>query len=497
LAEWNQGAGQAGTQPPAHCRLQGVIDRRVGRDGVVYGIGFELRLPADWTRRLYFQGGMGTDGVVFSAIGSFAGGTALAAGFAVVSTDAGHSGGGPEFGLDPQARLDYGYNAIDQVTRLAKAILVRTYGRAPEHSYLVGCSGGGRQGFMAAQRFPDFFDGIVAGAPAFNLPRATIAGAWNTQAVAAIATTVDATGKPYLPATFSDPDLRLLADAVLRECDANDGLADGIVDDLPGCRFQPGVLLCAEAKASTCLTAQQISALEAIFGGARNSGGEPLYTGFPYDGGIGDPGPLGSLRAWTLGSPSVPVNSSLDGTLVASILAFVSITPPVATTDLLGFLLDFDFDRDAPKIFATAGEYDQSSVEFMGATSTDLAAFRRRGGKLIVYHGASDGVFSANDTIRWYEELDAANAGRAADFARLFVVPGMGHCAGGPATDGFDAVAAIVDWVEDGISPDRIVARASPSSPFPGRTRPLCPYPLQTRYRGEGSIEAAESFTCR
>jgi feruloyl esterase len=440
---------------------------------------------------------MGTDGVIFPAVGTFGGRTALTAGFAVVSTDAGHSGGDAEFGVDPQARLDYGYNAVDQVTRQAKAILLRAYGRKPEHSYLVGCSGGGRQGFMAAQRFPDSFDGIVAGSPAFDLARVTVASAWNTQAVARIATTVDADGKPYLPATFSDADLALLVDAVLRECDANDGLADGIVGDLPGCHFAPAVLECAQAKDPTCLTAEQISALDEIFGGARNSRGEPLYSDFPYDAGIGDSSPLGSLRAWTLGSSRVPVNNSLNIGLVAGILAFISVTPPVETQDPLGFLLDFDFDEDAPKIFATSGEYEQSSVEFLNATSTDLSAFRQRGGKLIAYHGASDGVFSANDTIRWFERLDTAESGRAAEFARLFVVPGMGHCAGGPATDGFDAVTAIVDWVERGVAPDEIVATANPGSPFPGRTRPLCPYPQQARYRGEGSVEVADNFTCR
>src|SRR5262249_39636301 len=189
------------------------------------------------------------------------------------------------------ARLDYGYNAVDQVTRQAKAILLRAYGREPEHSYLIGCSGGGRQGFLAAQRFPDFFDGIVAGSPAFDLARVTVASARNTQAVARSATTFDPDGKPYLPATFSDADLALLVDAVLRACDANDGLADGIVDDLPGCRFDPAVLECAQAKDPTCLTAGQISALEKIFGGARNSSGEPLYSDFPYDAGLADPSP--------------------------------------------------------------------------------------------------------------------------------------------------------------------------------------------------------------
>jgi feruloyl esterase len=498
LAEWHDdgAVGAAGRPLPAHCRVHGMIDRRTGRDGAEYGIGFELRLPAAWSRRFYFQGGSGTDGLVIAAFGTFPGGSALALGFAVVSTDAGHRGG-PEFGHDAEARRDYGYDAIEQVTTVSRSLMVRVYGSEPERSYLVGCSNGGRQGFVAMERFPDLFDGIVAGAPGFNLPRAALGEAWNTQAVAEIATTVDPNGKPYLPATFSDADLALLAASILDECDANDGLADGIVDDLPGCRFRPDTLTCPGAKEPTCLSAAQVAALEKIFGGARNSQGEALYSDFPYDGGVGDPSPIGSLRGWTLGSPQIPVNTALNASLGAGALAFLFVTPPADTADVLQFVLDFDFDRDAPKIFATAGEFTESAVEYMTATSTDLGPFRERGGKLLVFHGASDGVFSVNDTIRWYEGVDAAEGGRAEEFARLFVVPGMGHCAGGPATDRFDTFTAIVDWVERGIAPDQLVASASETSPFPGRTRPLCPYPLRTRYRGEGSIESAASFECR
>jgi Tannase and feruloyl esterase len=499
LAEWyeDEQIGAAGQPLPAHCRIQGEIDRRIGKGGVEYGIGFELRLPAEWSGRFYFQGGYGTDGGVAPAFGAVLGGSALGLGFAVVSTDAGHRGGGPEFGLDPEARRDYGYDAIEQVTRLSRDLFARVYAREPEHSYFVGCSNGGRQGFVAMQRFPELFDGIIAGSPGFNLPRAALGEAWNTQAVAAIAKTTDATGKPYLPATFSDDDLALLAAAILRACDAADGLADGIIDDLPACRFDPEALRCLRAKDASCLDAGQVGALAKIFGGARDSRGEALYSDFPWDAGVGDPSPIGSLRGWTLGSPRIPFNSALNTTLGAGALAFIFVTPPVPTEDPLQFVLDFDFDRDAPKILATAGDYEESAVEFMTATSTDLSAFRRHGGKLIVYHGASDGVFSVNDTIRWYEGVREASGRRAADFARLFVVPGMGHCAGGPATDSFDAFTAIVDWVERGVPPDELVATAAAASPFPGRTRPLCPYPLQSRYRGQGSIESASSFVCR
>jgi hypothetical protein len=498
-AEWiADGAAQALGKPlPAHCLLRGVLEPRIGDRGVAYGIGFELRLPAAWNGRFFFQGGSGSDGFVATAFGVTGGRSALGLGFAVVTTDSGHEGSDQEFGFDPQARVDYGYRALDVVTKHAKGVIADAYGRAPDRSYLVGCSNGGRQGFIATQRFADQYDGVLAGAPAFDVARASVAAAWNTQAVAAIATISDATGHPYLPATFSDADLDLLEAGILARCDANDGLADGIVDDLPDCDFDPGLLACAGAKTASCLDAAQVGALRKIFGGARSSRGEALYSDFFYDGGVGDPSPIGSLRGWSLGSTRVPVNNSSNVTLVAGLLSRVFMTPPRDDVDLVGFMLDFDFDRDAPQIFATSGAYAESGSELVSATSTDLSAFRERGGKLIAYHGASDGVFSVKRTMRWFEDLDASSDGGAAGFARLFVVPGMGHCAGGPATDGFDAFSALVDWVENDVAPDRLVATASAASPFPGRTRPLCPYPRQTRYRGTGDIETAASFDCR
>jgi hypothetical protein len=495
-AEWSE-RGPAGRPLPAHCHLQGEVDRRVGRDGASYAIGFRLRLPAQWSRCFYFEGGYGSDGVISSAVGSISGGDPLARGCAVAATDAGHTGDGVEFGLDPQARADYGYRAVERVARLAKAILARTYGGEPERSYLLGCSNGGRQGFVAAQRYPDLFDGIVAGAPAFDAPRAALAAVWNSRAAAAIATERDARGRPLLGSAFSDDDLSLLAEAVRRECDARDGLADGIVDDVVGCAFDPDLVQCAVEKTSTCLDAAQVGALRAIFGGARDARGERLYAPFPWDAGIGDPSPIGSLRGWTLGPASGSANGGLDVTLVAPMLAYLFLAPPVTISDPLDFALGFDLDRDAHRIFESSTDYPESAMDYVAATSPDLSRFRRRGGKMIVYHGASDGVFSILDTVGWYEAVGAASGGDAADFARLFVVPGMGHCSGGPATDRFDAFEAIAAWVEDGVAPERLVATASASSPFPGRTRPLCPYPSQARWRGEGSVESAESFDCR
>ncbi|HEU4386812.1 MAG TPA: tannase/feruloyl esterase family alpha/beta hydrolase, partial [Blastocatellia bacterium] len=249
----------ASTSPlaPAHCEVIGKINERIGVDGKPYAIGFHLRLPVDWNGRFFFQGGGGLDGNIGNALGAVGIGqtdNAVSRGYAVVSTDAGHTAeavpalGGALFGIDQQARVDFGYNALELVTQSAKRIVELHYGRDPRYSYFIGCSNGGRQGMVAAQRFPRLFDGIVAGNPGFNLPKAAVAEAWDSQAFAGAATQVDIDGQPYLPTTFSFGDLSLLAGAILMRCDGLDGLADGIIDNLPACRFDPAELQCAEAK---------------------------------------------------------------------------------------------------------------------------------------------------------------------------------------------------------------------------------------------------------
>jgi feruloyl esterase len=501
---------------PAHCEVIGRINPRTGIDGKPYSIGFRLRMPQDWNGRFYFQGGGGTDGSLPNSLGN---GSptgeplVLPLGYAVISTDGGHdntvnndpnAGGTAAFGLDPQARVDYGYNALDKVTVFGKAIVTRHYGQAPRYSYFDGCSNGGRQGMVASQRFPDYFDGIVAGAPGFNLPRAAVAEAWNEQALAPLATRTDANGQPYLPDTFSDADLQLVRSATLAACDGLDGLEDGIVDNNRACRRGRVVRAlreaqCAGAKAEGCLSEGQIEALERIHAGPRNSQGERLYATRPWDAGITAPS---ALRAWLLGTPAQPgqplANNAISVTRSGGALSLIFVTPPEPrpVDQLPAYVFGFDFDRDAPKIYARSGVYTESSMEFMTANSPDRTAFRQRGGKMILWHGLSDGVFSANDTIRWYDALDRRERGGAAEFARLFLVPGLGHCSGGPATGAFSPFSALVDWVERGIAPASIVATASPGAPWPGRTRPLCAYPTQARYTGNGSTEDAASFVC-
>ena len=499
LAQWNLATATVA----AHCEVVGEINARVGVDGMPYAIRFHLRLPQIWNERFYFQGGGGTDGNIGNALG----GTALATGFSVVSTNAGHdnainndpnAGGSAAFGIDPQARSDYGYNAIGVVTPAAKALIEHYYGQPPDCSYFVGCSNGGRQGMVASQRFPHYFDGIIAGDPGFNLPQAGVAEAYDSQAFADVARELgafDPSGQPLLTGTFSNADLALVADGVLASCDGLDGLEDGMVNNFPRCRFNPRTLQCPGAKEAGCLSAALVKALRKVFSGAQNSRGQSLYADWPWDSGIRDFG----WRIWKIGVPNTPVNTAINLTLGGAAVPLVFMNPPdvVPTSGLVEYMLNFDFDRDAPRIFRRhAGIYRESPMQFMSANDVNLSNFKQSGGKMILYHGVSDPVFSINDTIDWYEKVNRRHDGKASRFVRLFAVPGMAHCGGGPATSQFDAFGALTDWVERGIAPGQILATAPATTPWPGRTRPLCPYPTQPRYRGEGGIEDAANFEC-
>lgn len=483
------GEARARSALPAHCLVEGTINPRAGAGGQEFGVGFQLRVPDGWNGRFLFQGGGGLDGVLGEAVGAVpvAGALsppALVRGYAVASTDSGHRGrdnGDASFGLDQQARLDFAYAAIGEVSREARALVAARHGRAPERAYFMGCSNGGRSAMMAAQRFPTQFDGIVAGAPAFRLTRAAVAQIWDLQAFLRAAPR-DAEGRPVLAAALSDGDLRLVADAVLRACDATDGLADGSIEAMAACRFDPAVLRCAgDEKTDACLSAPQVEALGRVFGGAREGNGRALYAPWPWDAGIAAPG----WRAWKLGtSPNGAAPNARNATLGPPALGLVFTTPPEPGLDPLRF----DFDRDPPRTAQMAAINDP--------TGTMLSGFAARGGRMLVFHGNSDPVFSTHDLTAHWRDLARDNGGPEAlgGWARLFLVPGMGHCGGGPALDDFDPLAAIEAWVERGEAPDRLLARGNA---FPNRGRPLCPYPLEARHDGRGDPQRADSFACR
>ena len=462
------GAGGAGAAVlPAHCRIEGVIERRTGVGGVEYGIKFALALPDDWNGRFLFQGGGGLNGTVRAPVGAQAAGgePALARGFAVVSTDSGHEGAGFDgsFFADQEATLNFLYAAIGKVTPVAKQLVAARYGRQADHSYFVGCSTGGREGMIMSQRYPTFFDGVVAGAPAMRTGYSNLGMRWVSVSLAQAAAE-DERGERIPGTALSSGDRSLIVDALLEQCDALDGVADGMIFDVAGCGFDPRELTCPAAKTDQCLTGDQVAAVARAMSGAKASNGRQVYSRYLYDAGIGASGP-GTLPGVLSGAAS-PV----DGP-----------TPPTAQ----------DVDAEA------AAAANEPSALGNSHTWTNLSTFSSNGGKLLFYHGNSDPWFSAVDTLEYYERLAHASGGldAARDFSRLFLVPGMGHCAGGGAAlDRFDLLSAVVEWVEHGVAPDAVLATGNA---FPGRSRPLCAYPQHAHYTGAGDTEDAANFECR
>lgn len=445
---------------PSHCRVDGTIDPRTGVDGKPYGIGFAIALPDNWNGGFLFQGGGGLNGSVVNPLGAQAAGDrpALARGFAVVTTDSGHKGAvfDGSFMKDQQAGLDFAYVAVGRVTQVAKRIVAAYYGQPARHSYFDGCSTGGREAMLATQRYPLEFDGVIAGDPAMRTGYSNLADTWVTVALNEIAPK-DEAGKPVAGKALSESDRKLVVDSVLAQCDAADGLKDGMIFNFRACRFDPSALTCKGEKAEGCLTAAQASALKKGFAGPKNSRGVPVYPRFPFDTGIAASGPRvipGLLN---------PGPSPVGG-------------PNVST--------QMDVDQ------AAAAVAENSRTALTDTVSTDLSSFSGHGGKLIFYHGLSDPWFSPLDTLGYYERL-----GKADSWSRIFLVPGMGHCQGGTAAlDHFDALTAVVDWVEKNIPPDSITATGKA---FPGRGRPLCAYPKYAHYKGQGDPEDAKNFECR
>lgn len=499
----------AGKPVAEHCRVTGRMNQRVSPvDGQTYAIGFEMRLPTAWSGRYLYQANGGTDGSVAPAAGDFSGGgplmNGLQLGFAVISSDAGHnSAQNPLFGVDPQARLDYGYQAVGTLTPMAKALIKAAYGRGPDRSYIGGTSNGGRHTMVAAARHATEYDGYLAVSPGLNLPKAAVAQLYGAQQWAKVATTTGTAPNFDLESALPQTERALISQAILGRCDALDGVADGLVQEVSGCRtafvLARDVPTCTGPRDGTCLTAAQKTVVADVFAGARNSRGEALYATFPYDAGIVHSGWAG----WKFRNS---VRGGRDPVAVAHIFAVPPVTTPLTNT--LDYALNFNLDTDAPKIFATDDVYKESAMSFMTPPDvTNLDALRDRGAKMIVVHGASDGVFSMDDTTNWYEALNARLDGAAGDAVRYFRVPGMGHSRGGPATDQFDGLTALVDWVEKGTAPDRIIATARgagnaggvnndlPADWSASRTRPLCPHPTIARYKG-GDREVASSFAC-
>ena len=508
---------------PAHCEVFGKLQERAGAGGQTYAIKFHLRLPTAWNERFFFQGGGGSNGVVGSAMGVLLAGqtgTALGLGYAVVSQDSGHDNvvnndparqGVVTFGWDAEARRNYGGASIGPVADVAKALIGAYYGRAPKFSYYVGGSKGGQEAMMAAERFPGKFDGVLVGYPGYRLAYAGGVGQmWDAQAFAAAARaagSVDAAGLPLVNRALSDDDLVLLSGAVLKACDGLDGTVDGMVENFTACtmaRVAPALaaVTCKDVKTAGCLAPAQVAALRRVFGGAKGPKGEALYASWPWDAGVGGrsaDGYFQGWRSWKLGKAASDHNDGLAVVLGGASASAVFTSPPTVVADtpeaLARYTLGVDVAQNAMKARAKWGRFAESSVDFMNAVSTDLSRFEAHGGKMLMFHGVSDPVFSINDTIAWLKAVDAREHGRAAAHVRLFAVPGMNHGGGGPATDQFDAFSALVAWTEHGQAPQSLVATARATTLWPGRTRLLCPYPQQPR-RFAADIESAASFRC-
>jgi feruloyl esterase len=456
------GPGQSAPLP-AYCRIEGVINRRTGVGGEEFGINFALAMPEKWNGDFLMQGGGGGNGVVMPPLGLTAAGDtpALMRGFAVISTDTGHkSHRGPfdfDFMKDQQAYLDFAYLANGEVATLGKQLIAQYYGKAAAYSYFSGCSTGGREGMILSQRYPTGFDGIISGDPAMRTGLSNLAiGQWIPVAFNQIAPK-DTQGEPIITEAISDADRTLIMEALLKKCDALDGVADGMISDPLACHFDPTVLTCKQGHSDACLSQEKVAAIKKAMGGPKTSNGVQVYPGFLYDTGITASGPLRGILS---PGPGIfgPAITAMDVNVEKETL--VNIQP----------LVD--------------------------SMSTNLTTFSAHGGKLIFYHGNSDPWFSPLDTFEYYKNMSTANGGpeAASKWSQFYFVPGMSHCGGGPSLDQFDMLSAMVDWVEKGAVP---VSVSATGKAFPGRSRPLCPYPRHAQYKGQGDTEDGKNFECR
>ncbi len=454
---------------PAHCRVSGTLSPEIA---------FEVNLPALWNGRLYMIGNGGLAGEAPDDAGRASQrGAALANGFVMASTNTGHDARKEPSGTfvlsNPQKAVDYAYRAVHLTAVTAKAVASQYYATAVQRSYWNSCSNGGRQGLIEAQRYPEDFDGIVANAPWVEQTGFTVGAIWNQRAL---------TEHP-----LSADKVALVAKAVMAKCDAIDGLTDGLIDDPRQCAFDPArdVPSCpAGGDSAACLTPGQAGAFAKIYGGVV-SGGKPWFPGFMLGSEALVAGPSGATASgWmNLIVAGQPDAKPADFGLAEGVLRYLVFTPPRPDYDFR----TFDFDRDVGLLDAWG--------KLANANDPDLAKFRARGGKLVMTYGWADAILQPLMGVNYYERAVAKNGPKTTDFFRLFMVPGMAHCAGGVGPDQNDAVTAIVDWVEKGVAPDSLVA----SKIIDGRTvrsRPLCPYPQVARYSGKGSVDDAASFGC-
>ncbi len=461
---------------PAFCRVQGVIQPSSDSH-----IEFEVWLPATgWNGRYE---GLGNGG--FAGSISYTGlADALANGYAASATDTGHKAGmiDAQWALGhPEKVTDFGYRAVHETADKTKTIIAAFYGNRARHSYFSSCSNGGREALMEAQRFPDDYDGILAGAPANYWTHLLSTAGYEDVFLNDPVSRIPASKIPAIQA------------ATLAACDAQDGVKDGVIGDPSRCRFDPSELLCKGAESDSCLTAPQVASLQKIYLGPHDSGGKPVFPG-RVPGGEGGGGGWG---LWITGQR--PATSLMYGFGTGF---FANMVFQDAMWDYRTFQLDRDVKIADDKLART-----------LNATDPDLKKFKDHGGKLIVYHGWNDPAISPLNSIDYLHSVQAKMGVKQTDaFVRLYLAPGMQHCGGGPGPDSFgqnqldasdpqhSVSKALEQWVENKAAPDKIIATRykADGNPASGvlRTRPLCPYPQVAQYSGTGSTDDASNFTC-
>jgi len=439
------------------CRVRLRLQPTPGSD-----IKVEVWLPETWNRKLYGIGGTGFDGGL-SLGGAAVLNRAVGQGYAAVATDAGHTPA-PTVQTwvhqQPEKVVDFGHRGNHLAAVVAKQVIAAYYGGPAERAYFLACSNGGRDGLMEVTRYPEDYDGVVAGAPARRYLEILTLLIWYHQAVHGPG------GAPKL-----ESKLGLVNDAVLNKCDALDGVKDGVLENPLRCNFDPAELQCRDGDGPGCLTDAEVGALRKIYGGPRLSNGEQIYSGPAVGSEIAPAGWTG----WVTSSQTAVFGQEFYRWLVYD--------------DPAWKVENFDIDRD----YRAAR---QRIAPIINVESPDISAFARRGGKLIVYQGWYDPAITPADTIAYYEEMRRRLGSAADDHVRLFMVPGMGHCASGPGATQFDMQPALEKWVEQGEAPDRIIA-VKPDSGNPPFSRPLCPWPKTAHYNGSGSTQEANNFTCR
>lgn len=466
------GRGATLTDVPGFCRVRGLATPTPRSR-----IHFEAWLPLKgWNGRIEMIG----NGGYSSAINVNELAALVRQGTAAVATDTGHEGGELDFGYgNDDAIADWGHRAVHESIVSAKALAARFYGRSPRYAYFAGCSTGGHQALMEAQRYPADFDGILAGDPGNNRTNLNFGFLWQFLA-------------NHEPGDNSHPiltaqDLVLVNRAAVNQCDALDGVTDGVIADPRQCKFTPAQLRCTGGKTSDCLSDRQVRALEQMYAGARRRDtGETIYPGWP----VGSEAPAGAGGWQTYwANPARPDEPQR----VEYFRHWVFHDP-----NWNWWTFDWAKGVDAARARMTP---------LVDAISPDLSAFERHGGRIILYQGWADPVVSAADTIAYYERMTAATP-RAGSFSALYLVPGMGHCTGGPGATDFSSgseassniALALQDWVEKGARPSRILAvhRQTRQSVSPvSFSRPICPWPQLAHYNGSGDATDAANFTCR